>query len=172
MTKHHGILPEVLDFAALNRDIEKREAEERALEQAAAEREQAAAERKAEQEALQHQLEGVMLDHLREAIQEELAADQKKARGGKDKRSHEDFVRFKAFCQRWSPPLSHLPAAPASVAAFLTSELDKGRPHLRRLIKSISTTHHKADLPDPCTDLLVRALLRLASDEPSTQKGN
>ena len=82
-------------------------------------------------------------------------------------RDRMNFLRFKAYCAKLDLP--HLPASPQMVAAFLTTELDKGRPHLNRLIKSISTTHHKADLPDPCTDLLVRALLRLAIDEPSTK---
>ena len=112
-----------------------------------------------------------MLDFLREEISEELA-NQKKSRTGTNKRSREDFARFKAFCQRWTPPLSHLPAAPATVGGFLTSELDRGKPHLRRVIKAISSTHQKADLHDPTSDLLVRALLRLASDEPSQKKGN
>jgi hypothetical protein len=88
-----------------------------------------------------------MLDFLREEISEELA-DQKKSRTGTNKRSREDFVRFKAFCQRWTPPLSHLPAAPATVGGFLTSELD-GADHTcaasskrfpARIKKPISTT--------------------------------
>jgi hypothetical protein len=150
-----GILSGTIDFA----EIEKREAEERALQQAAAER-------TADQEALQRQIEGAMLENLREEIQEELQ-DQKKARTGMNARDRMNFLRFKAYCAKLDLP--HLPASPQMVAAFLTTELDKGRPHLNRLIKSISTTHHKADLPDPCTDLLVRALLRLAIDEPSTK---
>jgi len=147
-----GILSGTIDFA----EIEKREAEERALQAASAERLEA-------QEATQHQIEGVMLDYLRDEIAEELA-EQKPTTNARDRMN---FLRFKAYCAKLDLP--HLPASPQMVAAFLTTELDKGRPHLNRLIKSISTTHHKADLPDPCTDLLVRALLRLAIDEPSTK---
>jgi hypothetical protein len=66
------------------------------------------------------------------------------------KRTAPSWIRLH---RRWSP-------------GSLASELNKGRPHLRRCIKSISTTHRKADLFDPTTDLLVRALLRLAR-EPS-----
>jgi folylpolyglutamate synthase/dihydropteroate synthase len=153
-----GILSGELDYDA----IEKRQAAERALQQAAAERE-------ADQEATQHAIEAVMVDYLRDQISEELAEQKPSAT---DKRARADFLRFKAYCAWLDVP--HLPASPPSVAAFLTSEIRHGRPHMRRCIKAISSTHHKADLPDPTSDLLVRALLRLAieqpTDKPSQQK--
>jgi hypothetical protein len=150
-----GILSGAIDFD----EIEKRAEEERALQQAAAER-------KADQEATQHAIEAVMVDYLRDQISEELQ-EQKPTTA--DKRSREDFLRFKSYCA-WLD-LPHLPASPPTVAAFLTSEIARGRPHLRRCIKAISSTHHKADLADPCQDLLIKALLRLARDEPTPQKG-
>jgi hypothetical protein len=149
-----GILSGTIDFA----EIEKREAEERKLQQAAAER-------AADQEATQNAIEAVMVDYLRDQISEELA-EQKPSTT--DRRSREDFLRFKTYCAGLDLP--HLPASPPTVAAFLTSEIRLGRPHMRRCIKAISSTHHKADLHDPTTDLLVRALLRLAVEQPTTDK--
>jgi hypothetical protein len=127
-------------------------------------KEAAAAERLAAQETLKNQLEEMMLNYLRDEIADELQ-DQKKKSSGSDKRSREDFKRFREHCARLDLPA--LPASPQVVAAFLTSEIHLGRPHLRRLIKAISSTHARCDLHDPCSDLLVRALLRLASDQPS-----
>jgi hypothetical protein len=135
-----------------------RREEERKLEQAAAEREAA-------QEELKSQLEQTIGNYLKNEIAEELEAQKKLSAGSNNKQSRSDFLRFREHCLRLGLPA--LPAAPATVAAFLTSEIDKGRPHLRRLIKSISQTHLRCDLHDPTSDLLIRALLRLASDGPS-----
>jgi hypothetical protein len=147
-----GILSGEHDSDAIERRIE----EDRRKELAAAQRE-------AGQEATKNQIEAVMLDYLRAAIAEELA-EQKKQKAGASKRDREDFLRFREYCKGLDLPA--LPAPPQAVAAFINSEIDKGRAHVRRLIKSISTTHHKADLPDPTSDLLVRALLRLAVEQP------
>jgi uncharacterized protein (DUF2336 family) len=153
-----GILSGELDFAA----IEKREAEERALQAAAAER-------AADQEALQHQIEGMMLENLRDEISEELAEQKPTTMNARERMN---FLRFKGYAAELDLPA--LPASPAVVGAFLTSELHHGRGHLRRLVKAISATHHKADLPDPTADLLIKALLRRAveqpTDKPSQQK--
>jgi hypothetical protein len=168
-----GILPDVLDFAALNRRIEKREAEERALEQVAAEREQAAAERAAEQEALLDRLEAALTPGVHDELMEEIADRELSAKTLKQYRA--DFLRYRAYCQHWSPPLPYLPGRPQAVAAFLTSEISHGKAHVRRLAKIITRAHSSADLPNPCEDLLVRAVIRLANehptDKPST-KGN
>jgi hypothetical protein len=149
-------------------EIEKRAEAER-------KRDQAVAERLAQQEDLKSRLETTIGNYLKNEIAEELEAQKKLEAGSKDKRSRSDFLRFREHCLGLGLPA--LPAAPATVAAFLTSELDQGRPHLRRLIKSISTTHLRCDLHDPTNDLLLKALLRLASDGPSQQtdqpsKGN
>jgi hypothetical protein len=124
---------------------------------------QAVAERLAAQEALKGQLETAMVDYLKDEIAEELR-NQEKPNTGSDKRSREDFKRFRAYCARLDLPA--LPADPRTVAGFLASEINKGRPHLRRLIKAISVTHLRCDLHDPTSDLLVRALLRLAIEHP------
>jgi hypothetical protein len=149
-----GILSDSIDWA----EIEKLNADERALQQAAAQR-------AADQEATQRQIEGVMLEHLRDEISEELK-EQKPTEMSAQGRM--DVLCLKGYAATLDLP--HLPASPATVAAFLTSEIHHGRPHLNRLVKSISAAHHKADLPDPCTDLLVRALLRLAVEQPTTDK--
>ena len=125
----------------------------------------AAAERLADQEAVKHKLETVIAAALKDHIAAELQ-DQK--RPGTNTQSREDFKRFRAYCTRLDLPA--LPASPQAVAGFLVSELDQGRPHLDSLIKTISETHLRCDLHDPTSDLLVRALLRLASDEPQQQK--
>jgi hypothetical protein len=121
-----GILSGTIDFDEIEKGIE--EDRKKAA---------AAAERAADQEATQHAIEAVMVDYLRDQIGEELA-EQKPSTA--DKRSREDFLRFKAYCAWLDVP--HLPASPPTVAAFLTSEIARGRPHLRRCIKAISSTHH------------------------------
>jgi hypothetical protein len=147
-----GILSGVHDSDKMERLAEA----ERALQQAVAEREAA-------QEDTKHQIEATMVQFLRDEISQELE-DQKKSSTGTDKRSRADFLRFRSYCARLDLP--HLPASPATVAAFLTSEIHHGKAHMRRCIKAISTTHLRCDLHDPTSDLLVRALLRLAV-EPS-----
>jgi hypothetical protein len=119
-------------------EIERRREEERKLEQAVAERE-------ADREARKNKLEQVIIAYLKDEIADELQ-DQKKHSTGKDKKARDDFKRFREHCAGLDLPA--LPADPRTVAAFLTSELDKGRPHLRRLIKAISTTHLRCDLHD------------------------
>jgi hypothetical protein len=140
-------------------EVERRVASER-------KRDQAVAERLAQQDGLKCRLEAIMINYLRDEIAEELKV-QKKVEAGSTKRHRDDFKRFREHCAGLGLPA--LPADPRTVAAFLTSELDKGRPHLRRLIKAISNTHRSVDLHDPTGDLLVRALLRLASDQPPSQ---
>lgn len=126
----------------------------------------AAAERVADQEAAKHKLETVIVAYLKDHIAAELQ-DQKKP--GTNTQSREDFLRFKTYCAKFD--LDHLPACPQVVAGFLVSELDQGRQHLNGLIKSISETHLRCDLHDPTGDLLVKALIRLASDdEPQQEK--
>jgi hypothetical protein len=157
-----GILPDVLDFDAINRRIEEREAEERALQTAAAER-------KADQEALLNQIEAGLTPGLRDELAEEIAADRQLS--PKTLAQYRaDFLRYKAHCQHWSPPLPYLPGRPQAVAAFLTSEMDRGKAHVRRLAKAITRAHSSADLPSPCDDLLVRATIRLAKEQPTTDK--
>ena len=128
-------------------------------------KEVAAAERAADQEAVKHKLETVIVGYLKAHIAAELQ-DQKKPET--NTQSREAFLRFKTYCAKFD--LDHLPASPQIVAGFLVSEIDQGRQHLNGLIKTISETHLRCDLHDPTGDLLVRALLRLASDEPQQKE--
>jgi hypothetical protein len=67
--------------------------------------------------------------------------------------------------------LPHLPAAPAAIAAFLATEIERGQNHLNRLCAAIATMHKRVDLPDPTNDPLVRAVVRLAlKDKLPTEK--
>jgi hypothetical protein len=158
MTKYldgTGILSGEHDSEAL----EKREAEERALQAAAAER-------KGEQEALLDRLEAALTPGLRDELAEEIATDRQLS--PKTLAQYRaDFLRYKAHCQHWSPPLPYLPGRPQAVAAFLTSEISHGKAHVRRLAKAITRAHSRADLPSPCDDLLVRATIRLANEQPT-----
>jgi hypothetical protein len=158
MTKYYldgaGILSGEHDSEATERRIE----EERKLEQAAAEL-------LAAQEALLNQLESALTPGVHDALMEEIADRKLSARTLKQYR--DDFVRYKAHCQHWDPPLPYLPGSPQAVAAFLTSEIHHGKAHVRRLAKVIARAHSNADLPDPCTDLLVRATIRLANEQPT-----
>src|SRR5262245_45454245 len=77
-----------------------------------------------------------------------------------------DFERFKACCARWGLP--RLPAPPQAVAVFLVEETERGAAHISRLARSISTIHQAVNFSDPCKDVLVRAILRLARED----KGN
>jgi hypothetical protein len=152
-----GILSGTIDFA----EIEKREAEDR-------KKAAAAAELLAAQEALLNQLESALTPGVRDELAEEIADRKISPRTLKAYR--EDFLRYKAHCQHWSPPLPYLPGSPQAVAAFLTSEIHHGKAHVRRLAKVITRAHSSADLPSPCEDLLVRAVIRRANDQQTDKQ--
>jgi hypothetical protein len=107
-------------------------------------------------------------------LKNQMAAENEKARVSA--RAKKDFEEFKAYCAKWDPPLPSLPAAPQAAAGFLAGEMEHGWAHVSRLCRSVSTVHKAVDLPDPCSDILVRGLLRLAREsdnkEPHTQEGN
>jgi hypothetical protein len=136
-------------------EIERRAEAERKLEQAAAER-------AAEVEALLNKLEDSLTASLRDELAEEIA-DRKL--GTKTLAQYrESFLKFKEYCRRYTPPLSHLPAPPQIVAAFLADEIYLGKAHVRHLAKTITRAHSSADLPSPCEDLLVKAVIRRAGE--------
>jgi hypothetical protein len=145
----------------LSGEFDSDEIERRA--EAERQKEAAAAELLAQEEAVLNQLEDSLTESLRDELAEEIADRKLGAKTLKQYR--EDFVRFKAFCQGWSTPLPHLPASSQVTAAFLASEIHLGKAHVRRLAKMISRAHSSADLPNPCEDLLVRAVIR-RSGEP------
>ena len=136
-------------------------ARERELER---QNEVAAAERAADQEETKHQLETVIVGYLATHIAAELRDQKKKPETNTQNR--EAFLRFRAYCAKLDLPA--LPASPQAVAGFLVSELDQDRAHLCGLLDSISSTHHKADLPDPTTDILCRAVLRICNEPQTT----
>ena len=127
----------------------------------------AAAELAAEREATLDQIEKAITVYVADELQAEFA--ERKQSEDKKKRAHLGaFLRFKQYCARYSPPLPHLPAAPAAIAAFLTSEMEKGQGHLNRLYAAIAVMHKRVDLPDPTNDPLVRAVVRLAHKDKSS----
>jgi hypothetical protein len=136
-------------------------------------KEAAAAEYAADLEATLDRIEKAITVYVADELQDEFAAQRQTEESRK--RAHLGaFLRFKEYCARYSTPLPHLPAAPAAIAAFLTSEMVKGQSHLNRLCAAIAVMHKRVDLPDPTNDPLVRAVVRLAHKDkllPPTEKG-
>jgi hypothetical protein len=169
----NGLLSGELDFE----EMARRREEERKEEQAAAAQaaEEAAAQEKAS--TLLGQIEEALTKGLGAEIAAEIA-DQKQQLPARTRAQYRDaFQRFREYCRHWETPLPALPASPAVVAAFLTSELRHGPAHVRRLAKSITHAHRVAELKDPCSDLLVRATIRLSdspekTDQPSQPEGS
>ena len=128
----------------------------------------AAAELAAEREATLDEIEKAITVYVADELQAEFAA--RKAIRGDRRSAHiwARFFEFKEYCAGYSPPLPHLPAAPAAIAAFLTSEMEKGQGHLNRLCAAIAVMHKRVDLPDPTNDPLVRAVVRLAHKDKSS----
>jgi hypothetical protein len=129
-------------------------------------KEVAAAELEAEREATLEQIEKAISVYVADELQAEFAA-QRQSEETKKRAHLGAFLRFKQYCARYSPPLPHLPAAPAAIAAFLTSEMERGQGHLNRLCAAIAVMHKRVDLPDPTNDPLVRAVIRLAHKDKS-----
>jgi hypothetical protein len=67
-----------------------------------------------------------------------------------------DCKRFKRFCD--AADASFRPAAPEIVAHFLLAEANKG--DLHRICAAIGYAHRLAGLPDPTSDVIVRAAVR------------
>jgi len=100
------------------------------------------------------ELEAMFLPHLRE----DAAAVNATARiKPGDKKI---FDEFKEYLSSWNPPLPALPAHPASVAAFLAKDLDRGTSLFTKRLCAITRLHVAAGLPDPATDVLLQSLVR------------
>jgi hypothetical protein len=56
---------------------------------------------------------------------------------------------------------------PQACAVFLSEESGKGLAHVLRIKKAISAVHKMADQPDPTTELLVQAIIRLCRKDKS-----
>jgi hypothetical protein len=141
-----GILSGEVDFEEVDRKLEQ----QRKLEQEAVEHERAL---QAECDAI----DAYMLPHLKD----ELAAEAATMRPSPQARA--DFETFRDYCARNRFPA--LPA-PAQVAAeFLVSVgVDA-----ERFKSSISAIHHAVGFPDPCGDILIRALMRLLRTEKESK---
>jgi hypothetical protein len=130
-------------------------------------KEAAAVEYAAEFEATLDKIEKAISVFVGDELQQEFAAQRQTEETRK--RAHLGaFLRFKNYCTAYSTPLPYLPAAPAAIAAFLATEIAEGRAHLSRLCAAIAVMHKRVDLPDPTTDPLVRAVVRLAHKEKSS----
>jgi hypothetical protein len=71
-----------------------------------------------------------------------------------------DFVAFRGWCA--GRGVSALPAAPATVAAYLSTEADRGikASSIGRRVAAISYAHRLAGLPGPTEVEAVRAVIR------------
>jgi hypothetical protein len=130
------------------------------------ERKQAAADRQAaEQELKEKEIEQV----LSKTLSTELAAEieSQKLDAKTLKRYSKDFATFRRYCEGWGLP--YLPAGPQVTVMFLGDHCEKGLKHFNRLRNAIACTHRIAGFPDPCSDLLVRALGRLLRENKSPQ---
>jgi hypothetical protein len=138
------------------------EVDQRVIEQRAQDSE--AAKRHIEFQALCDEIDAVMSPHLKA----ELAEVNKAARvSEKDK---ERFKTFQAACERWG--FQALPAAPQALAVHLAEEGVHGAGHIERIARSICRIHRALQMSDPCTDVLVRALLLQARNEERAKRGS
>jgi hypothetical protein len=124
-----GILSGVHDSDEIERSI----AEDKA-------KETAAAEYAAELEATLDRIEKAITVYVADELQAEFA-EQRKSEETRKRAHLGAFNRFKLYCTRFSTPLPYLPAAPAAIAAFLTTEMTKGQAHLNRLCAAIAVMH-------------------------------
>ena len=120
-----------------------------------------AAQRAEEAEETCDGIEKALTPYLRDELAEEFAG--RRLSADTIRQYSADFRRFKQCCAKWDLP--YLPAPPAAVAVFMSEEDERGANHLARLKAAISAAHRAADLDDPCEDLLVRAIMRLARKE-------
>jgi hypothetical protein len=156
-----GILPGErveVEQEYLDRLREKREADEvdlfRLIELGAQQEAQEASKQNTELQRVYDAIDSTFGPHLKN----ELEAVNKTARvSAADKKR---FARFQAFCLQWG--LQALPAAPQAVALHLAGE---DAAHMSHIAHSISRIHRAVQMSDPCSDVLVRAMLLLAHNE-------
>ena len=92
-----------------------------------------------------------------------LADYQHAARGAYATATEEAFRSDSAVFSGWcsAAGLDALPAAPATVAAFIETMTETRKPAtIRRYVSTISHMHRAAGVPNPCTDPLVKFALR------------
>jgi hypothetical protein len=117
--------------------------------------EAAAAQREAEIESVCDEIDAFMMPLLKTELELENAKARVSAATKKV------FEKFKACCAGWGLPA--LPAPPQAVAVFLTDK-DSKPTNVEKLAKQISLVHRAVGYPDPCEDILIRALLRQARE--------
>src|SRR5262245_167997 len=132
--------------------IEKREKDEKRKQEAVAKRQQEQAQTCAE-------IEADLTPHL----EADLAAED--ANTIRWFKAELDLLRKCA--DKWDLP--SLPASPQLVAIFLTERSEHGTAHLEHLCRAIAAAHKAKALPNPCDDILPRAIVRLCRKEE--QKG-
>jgi hypothetical protein len=120
------------------------------------------AERAADLEATLDKIEKAITVYVGDELQAEFAA-QRQAEEARKRAHMGSFLRFKQYCARYSTPLPHLPASPVAIAAFLSTEIEKGPSHLNRLNAAIAVMHKRVNLPDPSNDPLIKAVIRLSA---------
>ena len=112
-------------------------------------------------------VEGELVPVLEAAAAVELAELEERARSfargsraSSTWRAYEsDFADFRSWCADQAPPLEALPAAPTTVALYLTALAETRKPStIRRRLASISVAHQVAGLEPPTSDAGVRAV--------------
>jgi site-specific recombinase XerD len=95
--------------------------------------------------------------NLQTAVREAVAAS---TADNTERAYRSDAAVFVAFTEKQG--LCPMPAAPATVAAFLAAEAEAGKAvaTIRRRAASIAAWHRRQGHPNPCADELVRATLR------------
>src|SRR5215472_992987 len=96
-------------------------------------------------------------------LRNEMTAENKVARISRA--AQRDFAAFSKCCAEWQLP--HLPAPPQAVVLFLAEACQKkhSAKHITRLRNSIDLVHRATQMPSPCGDVLVRALLRAINED-------
>lgn len=70
-----------------------------------------------------------------------------------------DFADFRTWCANQDPALEPLPAAPSTVALYITAQVETRKPStIRRRLASISVAHQVAGFLTPTADAGVRAV--------------
>ena len=124
-----------------------------------------AADEEAREAALQRLYDAIDAN-LSPHLKAELAAENETARVTPKQKA--DFAAFRTLCTEWGMP--YLPAAPQAVALFL-AEGDADT--VSRRCKSISVIHRAVGVsPDPCEDVLIRAICRQARNETKVINSN
>lgn len=151
-----GVLDPDIDLDEVRAEGERERVRLLMEETASAARQEAIAQALSE---LEHEIEKVVRVELAEVIKERKLPPRTLSQ------YRDDLTAFRAWCATYPTPLPHSPAAPQTVAAFLGHLATIGG-NAKRAAKAISRAHTNADLTDPTTDYLVKAILKYLKDVP------